>query len=149
MANLKLVVVAYTEAKTLIQTIRHLVFQVEQGVTPALDFDGLDAESQHILASINGHAVGTTRLRHLNEQTVKIERLAVLPEFRNQGIGRQIMEAALEFLTQSQVKTVQLHAQLYIKDLYQKLGFVQVGDVFDEAGILHVKMQKQLREFQE
>ncbi|HEY9860901.1 MAG TPA: GNAT family N-acetyltransferase [Candidatus Obscuribacterales bacterium] len=150
MANLKLAVVAYAEAKTLIQTIRHLVFQVEQGVTPALDFDGLDSESQHIVASINGHAVGTTRLRHLDERTVKIERLAVLPEFRNQGIGRQIMEATLELLTQSpQVKTVQLHAQLYIKDLYQKLGFVQVGDVFEEAGILHVKMQKQLREFQE
>lgn len=149
MENLKLEIVVYTEAEASIWAIRHSVFQVEQRVDAALDFDGLDPESKHILAYINGKAVGTTRLRYLDEQTVKIERLAVLPEFRGHGIGRKIMEAALEFLTQAQIKTVQLHAQLYIKDLYQKLGFVQVGDIFEEAGILHVKMQKQLQESQE
>ena len=146
METLKLAVLSYAEAQASIQAIRALVFQVEQGVDPALDFDGLDPESKHIVAFWQGQGVGTTRLRHLNEQTVKIERLAVLSKFRGQGIGRKIMEAALEFLAQSEVEIVQLHAQLYIKDLYQKFGFVQVGNVFKEAGILHIKMQKQLHE---
>ncbi|HEY9750836.1 MAG TPA: GNAT family N-acetyltransferase [Allocoleopsis sp.] len=144
MDNLKIKIVTYSEAEESIQAIRHLVFQVEQKVEPALDFDGLDPKSQHILAYVNEQPIGTTRLRYLDEQTVKIERLAVLPEFRGQGIGHKIMEATLNFLTQSQIKTVQLHAQLYIKDLYLKLGFVQVGAIFKEAGILHVKMQKYL-----
>lgn len=147
MDNLKLKIVTYSEAEESIRAIRHLVFQVEQKVDPALDFDGLDPQSQHILAYVNEQPIGTTRLRYLDEQTVKIERLAVLPEFRGQGIGHKIMAAALKFLTQSQVKTVQLHAQLYIKDLYLKLGFVQVGAIFKEAEILHVKMQKHLHEF--
>ncbi|HEY9858949.1 MAG TPA: GNAT family N-acetyltransferase [Candidatus Obscuribacterales bacterium] len=146
MENLKLTIVTYTEAEVSIQAIRHLVFQVEQKVDPALDFDGLDPESQHILASVDGQPIGTTRLRYLDEQTVKIERLAVLSEFRGRRVGRRIMEAALEFLTQSKVKAVQLHAQFYVKHLYQKLGFTQVGDVFEEAGILHVKMKKKLHE---
>lgn len=147
MDNLKLKIVTYSEAEESIRAIRHLVFQVEQKVDPALDFDGLDPQSQHILAYVNEQPIGTTRLRYLDEQTVKIERLAVLPEFRGQGIGHKIMAAALKFLTQSQVKTVQLHAQLYIKDLYLKLGFVQVGAIFKEAEILHVKMQRHLHEF--
>lgn len=147
MDNLKLKIVTYSEAEESIRAIRHLVFQVEQKVDPALDFDGLDPQSQHIVAYINEQPIGTTRLRYLDEQTVKIERLAVLPEFRGQGIGHKIMAAALKFLTQSQVKTVQLHAQLYIKDLYLKLGFVQVGAIFKEAEILHVKMQRHLHEF--
>ena len=146
MDNFNLKLVTYGEAEESIRAIRHLVFQVEQKVDPILDFDGLDAKSQHILAYVNEQPIGTTRLRYLDEQTVKIERLAVLSEFRGQGIGHKVMEAALNFLTQSQVKTVQLHAQLYIKDFYLKLGFVQVGAIFKEAEILHVKMQKHLHE---
>ena len=146
MKDLKLAILTYAEAQEAIQAIRCLVFQVEQGVDPVLDFDGLDPESKHILASLNERPIGTTRLRYLDDQTVKIERLAVLSEFRGQGIGRKIMEVALEFLSQSPIQFVQLHAQIYVKDLYQKLGFTQVGSVFEEAGIKHIKMQKKLHE---
>ena len=33
-----------------------------------------------------------------------------------------------------------LHAQTYLEQLYTEFGFVRVGDVFNEAGIPHVKM---------
>jgi len=38
-----------------------------------------------------------------------------------------------------------IHAQEYVKGLYEKLGFEQVGGIFEEAGIPHVKMIKHLR----
>ena len=145
MEKLALAVVSYQAAQEAIQTIRHLVFQAEQGVDPALDFDGRDPEAMHILALVDEQPVGTARMRDLGDRTVKIERLAVLREFRSQGIGRKIMEFALEVLQQRQIQTVQLHAQLQAKSLYDKLGFVAIGDVFVEAGISHIKMQKQLQ----
>ena len=144
MEKLALAVVSYQAAQEAIQAIRHLVFQAEQGVDPALDFDGRDPETMHILALVNDQPVGTARVRNLSDRTVKIERLAVLKEFRGQGIGRKMMEFVLEVLQQRQIQTVQLHAQLQAKALYDKLGFVAIGDVFVEAGISHIKMQKQL-----
>ena len=54
------------------------------------------------------------------------------------------MEFILEFLRPTPIQTIQLHAQLQVKGLYDKLGFEPVGEVFIEAGIAHLKMQKTL-----
>jgi len=36
--------------------------------------------------------------------------------------------------------TIYLHAQIQVVDFYQKLGFIKVGDLFEEAGIKHYMM---------
>jgi predicted GNAT family N-acyltransferase len=90
--------------------------------------------------------VGTIRIRYLNPNLAKIERLAVLAPARGKGIGKQLMEAAIASLKKNRdCNEIIIHAQEYIKDMYQKLGFELVGDRFDEGGIPHVKMVKKLR----
>lgn len=74
----------------------------------------------------------------------KIERLAVLKWARGQEIGQKVLEIALNFTIVREYREVVINAQEYVKNLYQKLGFQQVGDSFEEAGILHVKMIKKL-----
>ncbi|UBF25694.1 GNAT family N-acetyltransferase [Kovacikia minuta CCNUW1] len=128
-----------------IYRIRYLVFQIEQGVDPSLEFDGKDESSQHLLAYWQENAVGTTRIRMLAPKTAKIERVAVLPEVRGLGIGKQMMVKAIEILKSAQVSEVQMNAQEQVRDFYQKLGFEPEGAVFEEAGIPHVKMRKLLR----
>ncbi|MUL39125.1 GNAT family N-acetyltransferase [Gloeocapsopsis dulcis] len=127
-----------------IQEIRRVVFQEEQGVDPALEFDGQDAIAQQIIAYLNAQPVGTARVRYLDAKTAKIERLAVLSVARGQGIGKQLMQKAIELATEQKMQEVVIHAQEYIKALYQQLGFIQEGETFDEAGIPHVKMRKKL-----
>jgi len=141
---LRIKTVNYQEQLQAIQTIRTIVFQEEQGVTTELEFDGLDAIATHFLAYLDDQPVGTTRIRNIDEQTVKIERLAVLPGARKQGIGRKLMETALEVITTQKKHIAIVHAQEYIANLYRQLGFEQVGDRFTEAGISHIKMTKQL-----
>jgi predicted GNAT family N-acyltransferase len=141
---LQIKTVNYQEQLQAIQTIRTIVFQEEQGVSTELEFDGLDAIATHFLAYLDHQPVGTTRIRNIDEQTVKIERLAVLPEARKQGIGRKLMETALEVITNQNKHIAIVHAQEYIANLYRQLGFEQVGDRFTEAGISHIKMAKQL-----
>jgi predicted GNAT family N-acyltransferase len=133
----------FAHDRAAIYAIRKKVFQEEQGVDAALEFDGKDDTAVHFLAYLDTQPVGTARIRFLDASTAKLERLAVLPEARNQGIGRKIMETALEFLISKRIKTVKIHAQTAVKTFYQTLGFVVEGGIFEEAGIPHIKMSKQ------
>jgi predicted GNAT family N-acyltransferase len=90
--------------------------------------------------------VGTARIREIDSETAKIERLAVLKDYRGQGIGKQIMQFAIEDIGGNQnYRLIVVNAQEYVKLLYEKLGFETVGDRFDEAGIPHLKMIKRLK----
>ncbi|MEH1870553.1 GNAT family N-acetyltransferase [Nostoc sp.] len=142
MSNLVIKVADFPEEFPAIAAIRKSVFQEEQGVNPALEFDGKDEISQHLIAYLDQKAVGTTRIRYLDDKTAKIERLAVLSTARGQGIGKKIMIKALEVIANKNIPEVVIHAQEYIKVLYQKLDFVEEGQIFEEAGIPHVIMRK-------
>lgn len=136
--------VNYHDSQAEIQAIRIEVFQQEQGVDPALEFDGQDLNSQQFLAYLNEQPVGTARIRFLSPKVAKIERLAVLAKVRGQGIGKRLTEVAIEFAQEKQAREIVINSQEYVKELYQKLGFVQEGGIFDEAGIPHVKMKLNL-----
>ncbi|WP_375512433.1 GNAT family N-acetyltransferase [uncultured Nostoc sp.] len=142
MSNLVIKVADFPEEFPAIAAIRKSVFQEEQGVDPALEFDGKDEISQHLIAYLDQKAVGTTRIRYLDNKTAKIERLAVLSTARGQGIGKKIMIKALEVIANKNIPEVVIHAQEYVKVLYQKLDFVEEGQIFEEAGIPHVIMRK-------
>ncbi|PSF37645.1 GNAT family N-acetyltransferase [Aphanothece hegewaldii CCALA 016] len=145
MNQLEIKTVTYLEAIEPLQMIRCIVFQDEQGVNPELEFDGLDESAVHLLAYLDGEPVGTARIRKLEPQTAKIERVAVLSSARGFGIGTELVKTALELISRNKnyLKVV-VNAQEYIKKLYEKLGFQSVGEPFDEAGIPHIKMIKYL-----
>ncbi|MBD2726044.1 GNAT family N-acetyltransferase [Nostoc sp. FACHB-892] len=142
MSNLVIKIADLPEEFPAIIAIRKSVFQEEQGVDPALEFDGKDETSQHLIAYLDDKAVGTTRIRYLDDKTAKIERLAVLSTIRGQGIGKKIMENALQVIASQNIREVVIHAQTSVKVLYQKLDFVEEGEIFEEAGITHVIMKK-------
>ncbi|NJP12672.1 MAG: GNAT family N-acetyltransferase [Leptolyngbyaceae cyanobacterium RU_5_1] len=128
-----------------IYKIRYLVFQIEQGVDPILEFDGQDEQAQHILTYLDGKPVGTARIRFWDDRTAKVERVAVLAEVRGQGIGRTLMEYILNLLAEKHVVEVAMNAQESVIEFYEKLGFTSEGELFEEAGIPHIKMRKLLQ----
>ncbi len=144
MSQLILKLFAYPEEFSQMQVIRRSVFQEEQGVDPALEFDGLDETADHLLAYLDNQPVGTARIRYLNQHTAKVERLAVLSEARGKGLGKKLMEKALDVAAKKNIEEVVVNAQDYVKSLYEQLGFEQVEERFYEAGIAHVKMVKRL-----
>lgn len=127
-----------------IKNIRNQVFQLEQGIDEELEFDGLDATAIHLLAYLENQPVGTARIRKLDETTAKIERLSVLPTARRKGLGRKLMIKAIEVITRENYHQIIINSQKYIKSFYQKLGFEQIGNTFEEANIPHVKMIKKI-----
>ncbi len=140
---MKIKITNYQDELETIKNIRVCVFQEEQGVNPALEFDGYDDDCVHFLAYLDDQAVGTTRIRYIAEDTAKIERLAVLSPARGQGVGTALMKEAIAFIEeQEKYKKIVVHAQVYVKKLYEKLGFQPIGDRFTEGEILHIKMVK-------
>jgi len=137
-------VVELPEEFKAVQEIRILVFQKEQGVETALEFDGQDEICEHLIAYLDAKPVGTARIRYLDHKTAKVERLAVLSQARGRGLGMKIMQKAIQLIASKNISKVVIHAQEYIKDLYYKLNFIQEGESFEEAGIRHIKMKKNL-----
>jgi len=117
--------------------IRHTVFIIGQQVDPAIEMDEFDTTATHILATIGDTPVGTARWRSTPQGT-KLERFAVLDEYRGRGVGRALVEAVLERIDLRQ--PAYLNGQLAVMPFYEKLGFVAEGDVFYEANIPHRRM---------
>ena len=119
--------------------IRQTVFVEEQEVDPELEWDEFESGSNHYLVLKENQPAGTARWRE-TDIGVKLERFAVLPEFRNQGIGEKILGRILEDVIPLRRK-IYLHAQLRALSLYEQAGFVKQGETFFEANIEHYYME--------
>ncbi|MBC8314798.1 MAG: GNAT family N-acetyltransferase [Bacteroidales bacterium] len=119
--------------------IRKIVFVQEQEVDPELEWDEFEAESNHYLVLKDYQPVGTARWRETTSG-IKLERFAVLPEFRNQGIAGKILARVLEDV-RPLGKKIYLNAQLRAVPLYERAGFVKQGETFFEADIEHYYME--------
>lgn len=128
-------------------SVRHRVFVDEQQVPPSLETDDWDSDPDvvHLIALEEDTAIGTARVRFLSETTAKLERLAVLSTHRGQGIGQRLMEQAEQVATERGKKEMVLNAQVQALPFYHRLGYGEVGDPFDDAGILHQFMSKPIR----
>jgi predicted GNAT family N-acyltransferase len=124
--------------------IRHDVFCVEQGVPEHEEMDGLDGGARHYLVRRDGLPVGTARVRALGGRTYKIERVAIRRPARRAGLGRALMLRLIDDIARAGGSQVVLNAQLAVREFYIGLGFSAVGDIFEEAGIPHIKMCRKL-----
>lgn len=125
-----------------LREIRERVFVREQGVPPVLEWDEHDAGATHFLAhDRDGEAIGTARLLPDGQ----IGRMAVLSEYRRRGVGTQLLVEILGVARARGLASVFLNAQVQVRDFYSRQGFTADGDVFEEAGIPHVRMTLRFR----
>lgn len=133
-----------TEDIATCHAIRRAVFIEEQGIAEAEEWDDLDGQAIHLLAWQDGEAVGTARI-FLDGSTGKIGRVCVMPAARGTGLGRQLIKAAVDVLrSRHGVLQARLGAQVQAMGFYEKLGFAPVGEVYDDAGIPHQDMVRDL-----
>lgn len=130
----------WDEKKDVLARIRREVFIDEQKVPEEDEWDQYDGQATHFLATdtVTGEAVGTVRLL----PSGKITRMAVRRPYRGQGIGSQLLTAALKLAERKGLSNIYLDAQIDICDFYQRFGFKRQGQPFWDAGILHIRMVK-------
>ena len=122
--------------------VRKEVFVIEQGIAEDEEYDGKDESSTHYLLRFQDKAVGTARTRYIEDNKIKIERVAILKQFRDQGLGQRLMQFILKDIRDNKtVHLVHIGSQKYAIPFYEKLGFIVCSDEYVEAGITHKDMQ--------
>ena len=115
--------------------VRRQVFIIEQKIPESEEWDDADENSSYVLAfSEKRDAVGTGRI----EPNGKIARLAVIAEYRGQGVGSAMLTRLVEEARKKGFSQVFLHAQAHALNFYKKFGFVSDEEIFSEGGIPHV-----------
>lgn len=138
---IKVSIVNYDEYSYQIRNIREDVFCREQGVPKDLEFDGLDSTAIHTIALDGDIEIGTGRMLSDGH----IGRIAVKKQYREKGIGKMIMQCLINDAIRMQFQEIWLSSQYQAKGFYEKLGFAEVGNIYQEADIDHIKMKKKLR----
>lgn len=123
--------------------LRSAVFVVEQ-LCPYQDIDGRDGDAYHLRLLDGEELIGYLRIIGEDDGTASIGR--VISVRRRQGLATMMLEHALSFIEERFGGcTVRLEAQVYAKNLYSKLGFIETGGEFLLDGIPHIAMEKVLQ----
>ncbi len=137
------VTVAPTSDFNACRDIRIAVFVEEQRIPMAEEFDAVDDIAQHLLATLDGTPVGTARVYEKGGLGY-IGRICVLPSARGHKVGQKLVLAGLNVVRDMGLPSAQLSAQDHAIPFYERLGFVAYGDFYDDAGIPHKDMRRDL-----
>lgn len=124
-------------------SIRRKVFIEEQHVDPDIEIDEKEAACTHIVGyNDNQQPIVTARLYPLSSHAYKIQRVAVLKEYRGKHYGQEILAKIDDIAQREGIKNLHLGAQNQAISFYEQLGYVIDGEEYEEAGILHHDMKK-------
>ena len=135
--DVQLNIVKTNDEKNLALNIRREVFIKGLNIPEHLEIDSNEESSKYILAKVDGKSVGTARWRKTDEG-MKLERFAVLNDYRSIGIGTMMTKFILNQLKNS--KLIYLNAQESAISFYEKMGFKPIGPRLKEVNIEHQKM---------
>ena len=124
-----------------LRAVRETVFVQEQQVPLEEEWDALDPLCRHVIARDEaGAPIGTGRLTPER----RIGRMAVLADWRGQGIGDAMLAALMAEARALGWPVVSLNAQVSAEAFYARQGFIPEGERFMEAGIAHQSMRRAL-----
>ena len=123
--------------------LRWTVFVEEQNVPPSLEVDEHDASSAvHALALLRGVPAGAGRFVLVEPGLARIGRMAVVDDVRGRGVGAALLRFLEAEALERGARRFTLNAQVSARGFYEKAGYRPVGEVFDDAGIPHVRMDR-------
>lgn len=120
--------------------LRNAVFAADQGIARE-EADADDPAADHVLARTrDGLAIGCGRLTQRGE----LSRMAVLPQWRGQGVGAALLRHLIERAQSFGLRRLSLHANAAATEFYARFGFATSGAPFEALGIVHQAMQLEL-----
>ena len=122
-----------------VRDIRESVFYDELGISKQELFDKNDESCDHFLIFDGQKVVGSVRMLSM-EKIVKLERMAILKDFRTKNYGRNCILQLKEYYSEIGFSQIILDSIYSVREFYKKCGFIEEGDVFQRVGIDHIRM---------
>lgn len=127
--------------------IRRMSFIVEKSIPESIEVDEFDtfpSSLSHFLLLDENEPIATFRAVRVDSETIKLQRICTLREYRGKGYGRIAMDYAAAYFKNEGYKRLYLHSQEDSVGFYEKCGFTVISDMFLEADIPHYEMEKSL-----
>jgi len=124
-------------------SVRAIVFIDEQVIPFDEEFDIHDEPGSgtiNIVGWVGEEAVAASRIR-INGDIAKLERVCIRERWRG-GHGHALVSFMMDTARAQGINRFTLNAQAHLTQFYAKHGFTAVGEIFDEAGIDHQRMDR-------
>ena len=110
------------------------------------EFDEHDCDgTKYIVMLDDGYPVATCRFYEVDELSVIIGRLVVLPDYRDHHLGSRVINEAEAWIKELGYKTILIDSRLETIGFYEKLGFEHVDDMVIRSGTFDcVRMKKMI-----
>ena len=122
-----------------IRNIRKSVFNIELGISESELFDKNDETCDHFLIFDGKKIAGSVRIHSMNA-TIKLERMAILKEFRTKNYGKNCILQIKEYYSTKNFSRIILDSIYSVRGFYKKCGFTEEGEIFQRVGIDHIRM---------
>jgi predicted GNAT family N-acyltransferase len=123
-------------------SIRAATYMNEQSCPYDEEFDGNDFCAAHILGEVNGEPAGCIRIRFFGD-FVKIERLAVRPEFRSSTLAFRLVRAAFDYCRAKGFRKAYGHARHDLVNFWSRFGFREIAGrpTFEFSDVTYIEME--------
>ena len=94
--------------------------------------------------SLDDNLVGGLMLVPVNDEEIRLMQVEVDSKYQREGVGREMVKYAEKRAREAGYSRIVMHAMLSVVHFYEKLGYRQEGDIFEENGITFARMVKDL-----
>ena len=122
-----------------IRDIRKNVFTDELGILESELFDEYDEICDHFIIFDGKNVVGAVRFVTVKPD-IKLERMAILKEFRTKNHGKDCISQSREYYQSKNYSKMFLDSIYFVRNFYKKCGFIEEGEIFQRVGIDHIRM---------
>lgn len=96
------------------------------------------------IENLDDKLVGGLMMIPLDDKTIRLMQVAVDGRYQGEGVGKKMIEYAISRAKEAGYSVMIMHAMLNVVGFYEKLGFKQQGDIFEENGVTFAKMIKKI-----
>ncbi len=124
---------------------RSQIFVIEQKCIYQ-DLDDIDYKSIHIFYQQDNKVIAYLRIFPKEENWDIVQMGRVLSIEHGKGLGGKVLKEGIKFIKEKiNAKKIYIEAQCYVIGFYKREGFKICSEEFLEDGILHVKMELELK----
>jgi len=96
------------------------------------------------IENLDDKLVGGLMMIPLDDKTIRLMQVAVDGRYQGEGVGKKLVEYAISRAKEAGFSVMVMHAMLNVVGFYEKLGFKQQGDIFEENGVTFANMIKKI-----